>query len=778
MLQRLILFILVLWLLLAPVPHAAAQTPVEAAIWEIQGNGAKSPMLDQLVKTTGVVTIDLLKTVEDGFFLQSFRGDADPATSDGIWIFDGNRDAVVKPGDLVEVTGHVAEHYDLTEIQLDTYKVLGETALPEPTVLDAIPQDPAAAATYLEAREGMLVKAPPMRVVGATNDYGDVYALPDAVGVTRLYLPDREGRLLGLMFPATWTKLNHGDLVEDAVGAMTYTYGIYRVAITAVSQMKVTSSGIAPPKAAPSKPDELRIGTYNLLNFFDTVDDPDKNDTDVTLPPAIYAHHLALRALSIGEYLGAPDVLAVEEVEHQSVLDELVAQPVLAYAHYKAKLIEGYDLRGIDVGFLYNQSRLELLSAEPKQACTALNVAEPNIPCTQPNGQPGFMLYSRPPLAAHFKILATGGQFTVVANHFKSKSGGDAVTAPVRTAMAENNLTLLKELQAERPGEPVIILGDLNDFVESPPIRTLVATGKLRDLHERVPPAEDYTFIFNGISQVLDHILVEPTFWDKVSSVGPVHINTDFADSAPDDVSPGTWRASDHDPMVMRVPIAAFPTPVPTPTPAPPRPVIFLPITFRLTGIDEPDHPVPGSSPMPSVPTPSVPPATPTAGPPIPTQSDNTPQAPTQPRPSPSATTLPTPRPTATPVPPTTPHPAPPRTPLRITKLFYDGTEPRTEGDEYVEITNISAGTVTLTGWTLVSVQGNQVYHFPDGLQMAAGQACRVYTNQDHPESCGLNWHYASGGIWRNMGDKAELRDASDAVIDWWCFGDYAGQCG
>jgi hypothetical protein len=61
---------------------------------------------------------------------------------------------------------------------------------------------------------------------------------------------------------------------------------------------------------------------------------------------------------------------------------------------------------------------------------------------------------------------------------------------------------------------------------------------------------------------------------------------------------------------------------------------------------------------------------------------------------------------------------------------------------------------------------------------MAAGQACRVYTDEDHPEHCGLNWGRSTQPVWANTGDKAELRDAAGALSDWFCYGDREGDCG
>jgi hypothetical protein len=105
-----------------------------------------------------------------------------------------------------------------------------------------------------------------------------------------------------------------------------------------------------------------------------------------------------------------------------------------------------------------------------------------------------------------------------------------------------------------------------------------------------------------------------------------------------------------------------------------------------------------------------------------------------------------------------------------VPPIFYDGVEGSNEPDEYVEIQNVSVQEVDLTGWHLISVQGNQVYNFPDLVRMAPGRVCRVYTDKIVAEHCGLSWH-SSQGVWRNAGDMAELRNASGLLIDAWCYG-------
>ncbi len=106
---------------------------------------------------------------------------------------------------------------------------------------------------------------------------------------------------------------------------------------------------------------------------------------------------------------------------------------------------------------------------------------------------------------------------------------------------------------------------------------------------------------------------------------------------------------------------------------------------------------------------------------------------------------------------------------VKIIALFRDGAKGQNEPDEYVEITNTGADSMDLTGWRLVSEVGwdaGQVFVFPPGFILAPQQICRVYTDEDHPEWCGLNFAYRKSAIWSNSKpDAARLYDASDALI-------------
>jgi hypothetical protein len=103
------------------------------------------------------------------------------------------------------------------------------------------------------------------------------------------------------------------------------------------------------------------------------------------------------------------------------------------------------------------------------------------------------------------------------------------------------------------PRANVVLAGDFNDYQFSPSIHTLTDNGAtLTDLINTLPPNEQYTYVFNGISQVLDHIFVTKPLADATPSAVEyqvIHVNSEFA-----------AQASDHDPQVVRIqPLAATP---------------------------------------------------------------------------------------------------------------------------------------------------------------------------------------------------------------------------
>ena len=88
-------------------------------ICDIQGESTSSPYLGQIIETRGIVFADLDETAREGFFMADTDCDENPATSDGIFVYLGDRNQYVSSGDEVAVVGKVYEYYGLTDLVVD-----------------------------------------------------------------------------------------------------------------------------------------------------------------------------------------------------------------------------------------------------------------------------------------------------------------------------------------------------------------------------------------------------------------------------------------------------------------------------------------------------------------------------------------------------------------------------------------------------------------------------------------------------------------------------------
>ncbi|MGH3658765.1 MAG: endonuclease/exonuclease/phosphatase family protein, partial [Micromonosporaceae bacterium] len=156
---------------------------------------------------------------------------------------------------------------------------------------------------------------------------------------------------------------------------------------------------------------------------------------------------------------------------------------------------------------------------------------------------------SRKPLAGEFTWK--GRRVFVVANHWNSKGGDQPAygrfqppvqtTQQQRLAQAEVVASFVKKLTAADRSALVVVAGDLNDFQFSAPVKKLTDAG-MTDLPATLPEPQRYGYVFEGNSQVLDHILVSPALARARPAYDIVHINAEYAD-----------QASDHDPSVVRL---------------------------------------------------------------------------------------------------------------------------------------------------------------------------------------------------------------------------------
>ena len=284
-----------------------------------------------------------------------------------------------------------------------------------------------------------------------------------------------------------------------------------------------------------------------------------KDDADSTPSPDELETQLAKLALAIEIELELPEIIVLQEIENQAIA-QVLGDRVNASAgtNYQAVSFETSDARGIEPGFLWDADRVDLLNAFQMTGPDVEAAFGPTSP------SPG-----REPIVGIFEYK--GKEFTIVGNHFKSKGGDDAIfgvtwpptriTEVQRKAQAQVVRDYVDTILDADPDALVMVAGDLNDFQfgepgEGPdhPIAILEGYGggmPLTNLINLEKDDERFTYIYDGNSQVLDHMLVSPAFMSRLTGTDVLHFNAGYRSSLGDDPST-PLRSSDHDPLEGR----------------------------------------------------------------------------------------------------------------------------------------------------------------------------------------------------------------------------------
>jgi predicted extracellular nuclease len=544
-------------------------------IWEIQGNDLLSPYAGALIRTVGIVTAAF--PAAGGFFMQAPEGgDGAADTSDGLFVFTGGASMTVAAGDKVQVTGEITEFFNMTEMVSPSVVTLGSgLPIPAPVMFNESTPSPdqPQPATEMERYESMLVQVVDGLVSSPTNQFGEASVV--AAGVR----PFREP---GILFPGlpglpVWDgnpeifeidtdlyevepqKLIAAGSMVTAVGPLAFSFSDYQIWPTVLD---VTGSPAAVPVRARDA-GEFTVGSQNFLRLFDRDNDPDTSDdvpTDV-----LYGARLRKLSLYVLNSLGAPDLLAVQEVENlvalQAVADRIrLDDPTIVYS---AHLEEGNDIGGIDVGFLVRETvRVDSIEQTGKDTVFSF----PGVPDTPLN--------DRPPLVLRGAYSHDGALFpiTVINVHQRSLSGVEAADGRVRQKRYEQAVELSKfidQLQDTHPDVRLVVIGDFNAFEftdgyvdvmgqvtgrPDPAGALLAATDEIsQELTNQtlnMPADQRYSFVFDGTAQSLDHAITSQGLDPFVRGARHTRGNAD-APFDYDEVADTALRSSDHDGTVI-----------------------------------------------------------------------------------------------------------------------------------------------------------------------------------------------------------------------------------
>ncbi|MBI2517080.1 MAG: ExeM/NucH family extracellular endonuclease [Opitutae bacterium] len=569
-------------------------------IHTIQGSGTTSAYVGQQQTIVGIVTASFQAPGGlGGFYVQAAEADydSDPATSEGMFVF--NTSFPVSVGDVVKVTGTVAEfgtapatQTELTSVLLVTH--LGTAALPAPVAVAL----PFTAPSDAERYEGMRVTLPQTLTVTDNFDLGHFGEFILSNG--RLSTPTN---IVAPGAPAILQELSNSlnqILVDDATSAtypdptpyladsdsrgLTRRAGSTATGVSGILDEKFGSYIIEPtdpiaftdanPRTdVPVIGGSLRVAIGNVLNFFNG--DGHGGGFPTARGADTFAEYQRQRAKIVAGITSlAPDVMGLTEVENDgfgpdSAIADLVnglnaAAPVgTAYAFVDASGVDnGTDL--IHVAFIYRTENVALVGG----------------PAALSNQY--FAGIARPPLAQTFRQTATGETLTVCINHFRAKGSaassaaatdgispnpnldtgdGQGTNKYVRTREAQ---TLVQWLATDPTGSgdpDFLIIGDLNAYAKEDPIAALEGAS-YNNLTEAAEGPGGYSYAFSAEFGHLDHALANPHLMAQVTDAATWHVNADepvYYDYNVENKSAAqqtintdvSYRYSDHDPVVI-----------------------------------------------------------------------------------------------------------------------------------------------------------------------------------------------------------------------------------
>jgi predicted extracellular nuclease len=586
-----------------------ASPPVE--IHQIQGSSHTSPLVGTAVSgVTGIVTAkrtngyymqdptpDADDSTSDGILVFT---SSTPTVNVG--------DSVRVSGTVVEFRpgGSGSTNLTLTEISGPTTTVLSTgNSLPAPTVVgiggraqpDLVIDNDSFAAfdpaqdgiDFYESLEAVRLQVNNPVAVGPRNNFGEVFVLADdgagaAVRTVRggVVIRDLGGDAPGdyasgdfnperiqlddALLAGSTPLASVGDHFSGpAVGILDYDFGNFELNLT--SALTVVPGGLARETTDAPGLHELAVATFNVENL-DAAEPQSKFD--------------AIAGQIVNNLL-SPDILTLEEIQdnngatNDSVVDasetfnKLIASIVAAGGPtYDFRQINPADDQdggepggNIRVGLLFRTDRGVSFVDRPGGDATT--------PTTIVNGPDGPQLSfspgridptntawnsSRKPIAGEFRYR--GETFFVIGNHFNSKGGDNPlfgrtqppvrVTEVQRHQQAQIENDFVDSILALDSDANIVVLGDINDF-EFSQTMTILTGGVLHPLMSTLPQNERYSYVFEGNSQSLDHIVISDHLLGRPFEFDPVHVNSEFHD-----------QLSDHDPQVARFVVNAAPT--------------------------------------------------------------------------------------------------------------------------------------------------------------------------------------------------------------------------
>jgi hypothetical protein len=569
-------------------------------IHDVQGSGTTTPLAGQVVSIEGVVVGDYQGAGQfSGYYIQEedAHHDADPATSEGIFVF--NTAFSVAVGDAVRVRGTAGEFSGQTQLSSVQNTIVcssgnpatpATVTFPVTAVADleryegmsiSITQELTVTEVFTLARFGEVALSVGGRLENPTNEVtpgAPAIALQDLNDRSRILLDDgnNQQNIDPTLYPqgglSAANTLRVGDSLPSLSGVLGFGFGVYRVQPVSPISFIHTNPRPATPAAVGG---EVKAAAFNVLNYFNG------DGAGGGFPTARGAESPTEFARQRDKIIAAivaldADVVGLMELENDDTdaefgaIEDLVAGLNAATAPGTYAFVDtgvvGTD--AIRVGILYQPAAVTPVGSHAIIDSTV---------------DPRFIdTLNRPSIAQTFDVNADGARFTAVVSHLKSKgSDCNAVGDPdaldgqgncngTRTAAAEAMVDWLASDPTGSGDTDFLILGDLNAYAMEDPVTVFKDAGYVDTIAELIGDA-GYTFVFQGQSGYLDHALASPSLAAQISGVTEWHINADEPVALDYNVNfkssnhintlyaADAYRSSDHDPVLVGMVLNAGP---------------------------------------------------------------------------------------------------------------------------------------------------------------------------------------------------------------------------
>lgn len=583
------------------------------SIHTIQGTGAISPKLGDIVAIEGVIVGDFQgRPGLGGFFVQEEDADADsrPTTSEGIFVFDNsmtNPPTSVGEGDVVRVNGEVLEFtgngssltylwaVDVVPELCSRGASVAATTVNLPLVnaanwerfegmLVTIPQELTAIDTFNLARYGEVGLAQGGRLFQPTNTTSaglSALDLQTQNNRRRIILDDGNTQREGLPFqvensstritryptPAGLSATNTlrlGDTLNGLIGIVDHRRGSYRIHPRFADRLSFTPANPRPttPTAVGGT---LKVASFNLGNYFNGGETGAFQTGPNGRGAVDEAEFTRQRQKIINTILAMnADIVGLMEVEddaasptNESAIENLVEGLNTAAGNTLYQFIPTGIIRDNDTAI-----RVAIIYKSASVAPVGDFIIDESD------------ITARRPVAQRFRQLSNNAQFTLVVNHLTAKAceaddserislgvdqgDGQGCDSVRRLRQAERLLAFIDEnILISGSDADVLIVGDMNAYEMEEPIKAVIGGGYTNLVTQFV--SNPYSYAFMGLVGQLDHALASSSLTTQVTGATIWHINADEPEALgyEKDSKPADWytadpyRSSDHDPVII-----------------------------------------------------------------------------------------------------------------------------------------------------------------------------------------------------------------------------------